>query len=79
MFKVIVINASGSVKQKAQLSESGLIEFEDGTFSHIIAEKQFNKIIQNDTAPENEEKALLSEVSPTERRGAIRKPKTAKK
>jgi hypothetical protein len=45
--KVIVENVTGSVKKIATLyKESGVLEYEDGEFSTLSFEKQFNKSVK---------------------------------
>lgn len=55
MEKVIVINSTGSSSQIGKIHASGVIEFESGEFSHILHEKQFNKVIKKYEEPKVEE------------------------
>lgn len=75
--KVIVINATGSQHLKAVLHvTSGVLEFEDGSISHVMAEKGLNKTIEKEKEIKKEEKIEVSSVKQSEPRP---KPKSKQK
>lgn len=45
--KVVITNVTGSVVEHASLHiQSGVLQFDSGEISHVLYEKQFNKLIK---------------------------------
>ena len=63
--KVKLVNQTGSHQRLGTIHDSGLIAFEDGSFSHILHEKQFGIEVS----------LFKAEAAPSEQSHEGKKPK----
>lgn len=80
MKKILISNVTGSQKEVATLHvTSGIVEFKDGSISHLLFEKQMQKTIVEYHEPAKEEVKPKADESSVEQSNAGVKKKIKQK